>query len=219
MTARFNLFASAIALGLIIACVPQSALGNTLTVLTYTGNDFQTIVDDFQEQPFEFDVIPGQYDRAMRVTASIILSFPLGPNFDGQVTPLHTAFSDGRQTITDGIQPCTPIFSFPCGFFSFKTDAFGTIQSWFMFTMLTIDADRPFKGIGSENDARFVADYGYIGNETFSAFDEGEVISDPGTWTVTTTETPEPSSLGLFALGLAAIGFIRLKARTRLAHC
>jgi hypothetical protein len=173
--------------------VPGSAKANT--VYSYTGNTFTQIVDS--------TTVPGTYTTSMKVTGSIEVASPLGPNFDNlsaftiPAFVVGFSFNDGRQTIDQSF------FDAEYSFIGLKTDTNGTITGWDIH--LVAPSLFPFVAfiksstvLGSDFGTMYVVPA--TGNEDF-----GEVDFNFGLWTV----VPEPKSVSLFALGLLGLAWPR----------
>ena len=188
-------------LGLAIVCaaalsVMVAAPSKAATIYTYTGNPFTTEVQ-------------GVYSTTDRVTGWFELASPLGINSgytDISANLEAFSFSDGIQTFT-GLDP---IIGFNIG-----TGVAGVPLLW------TINlGDEGFNEIYSCSlgflGCSPFADFGvYFAPDNAESF--GEVIANPGSWTVSTT--PLPAALPLFAAGLGALGLLgwRRKRKDRTA--
>ena len=162
-------------------------------IYNYTGNDFTSA--------------SGPYTTSDKITANIILSAPLGANYEG--SPSATLLNFG---INDGVYQDLP--SLPNNYvqdFTFGTDSSGDIVSWNFemisfheylnpiqtVTMITID--EPGDVMDSTS---FDTQFANLGAES--------VPSDPGVWVETIV--PEPS-VGLLFLSFAplVLAFERFK--------
>ncbi len=186
-----------VAAGLLTAI--WAAPGSAMYVHTYTGN------------PFGGSAM-GLYNDTDSVTGSFTTDDDLGPNRAlASVTALAGftfSFTDGQQTF-DNINCCdSASFLFEVG-----TDEFSTIIEW------SVDLEN--SGVGdviiTENTS-FGFVEGSIENPSSGAFN-----SNPGTWlsvggppaagppAAGPTYILEPTTLAVFGLGLAGLGFMRLR--------
>lgn len=209
----------------LVGIAPPSA--KATAVYTYTGNPFDAFID--QDPP------TGAYDGTQRFTIVLTFDRPLAPNGDWRTDPagvqlLDWSFSDGRVTLT----PASPAVTF--GFFGsggLQTDALGRIVTWGLLAYQNPSAGAWATGeLGARS---FISvDYFVDGKvdlaERFecvrttvsggctgaSAFDTGFVLDAPGTWTLSRAgEAPEPGTLALIGLGLAAARSLRGSPRRR----
>jgi len=176
--AKILLFSAvALAVGFLTAASVQAVP----TTYQYTGNPFTRVNPPYTTSDF--------------VTGTITLATPLGPNFNGDVSPIAYSFSDGVQTITT--------LPFPA-LFQFATGPTGNITQWLVAIRRTpgsfIDTrsdPEPFSG---------VFDVGLFGGAV------GSNNGPPGAWSVPggvadTGSTVLLMSLTLMALGVAARRF------------
>jgi hypothetical protein len=154
-------------------------------IYTYTGNDFTSA--------------SGPYTTSDNITANLVLSAPLGANYEG--SPTATLLNFG---INDGVYQDLPeLPNMYVANFTFGTDSSGDIVSWDFamigfheylnpvqsVTMITIDQP------GDVMDSTSIdTPNGNIG--------AGSVPSDPGVWVETVV--PEPS-VGTLFVSLAAL--------------
>jgi hypothetical protein len=170
---------------LLAGMLPLGAMAVTAAsadeILTYTGNDFKT-------EAF------APYSTSDRVTITIDLATPLGPNLD------LAAQNPGSATAFDGVQTLT-LSSDVQATFDFSTDATGNITFWFV--ELSVIAANPT--IASTNDlVHTPGDFGELSGISF-----GEIVNNPGTWTSQITGVPGPAAgAGLPGLLMAACGFL-----------
>lgn len=182
--------------GLVMAVVLQLGMlaGSAQTyIYTYTGNDFTSASEP--------------YTTSDKITANLILSAPLGANYEG--SPAATLLNFG---INDGVYQDLP--SLPNMYvadFTFGTDSSGDIVSWDFamigfheylnpiqaVTMMTIDQP------GNVMDSTSIdTQFGNIG--------EGSATSDPGVWVETIV--PEPSVGTLFvSFAALVLAFVRFR--------
>src|SRR5439155_18345549 len=162
------------AVGILTAAAVQA----TPITYTYTGTPFTTVT--------------GAYTTSDKVTGSVELMTPLGPNMSlTSVTPLAFSFFDGVQTINNSTSNFATI--------SFATGPTGAIMGWLV---------EVGTGTGLIQTAN-----------TIAAFDSGQLLPfgtgsgsvvfavNPGTWTATTTSVPDAgSTFGLLSLSVTALG-------------
>jgi hypothetical protein len=182
-TKRFGLVGAALALGgMLLMNVTAASADETLT---YTGKDFT-------------EVSGPSYTTSDRVTMTIDLATPLGPNLNlAAQTPSSASAFDGVQTLTliSGVQ----------GTFDFSTDATGNITSWFV--QLSEIAANPT--ISSVNTLG-AEDFGELSGISFG------IAHNPGIWTSQITAVPGPSAgAGLPGLLMAACGFLSWRRHRR----
>ena len=174
----------AIALALRLGVLAGSA---QICIYTYTGNDFTSA--------------NGPYTTSDNITANLILSAPLGANYED--SPSATLLNFG---INDGLYQDLPeLPNMYVADFTFGTDSSGNIVSWdfemigfheyvnpvYSVTMITIDQP------GDVMDSTSIdSPNGNMG--------AGSVPSDPGVWVETIV--PEPS-VGLLFGSVAALLF------------
>jgi hypothetical protein len=178
--------------GLAIVCAAAlSAMGaasaHADTIYTYTGTDFTTVT--------------GTYTTSDSVSGMIDLAAPLGDNAPlGLVTPVSFSFSDGVQTITN----TTPLYT---SSILLSTNGSGVPTRW----VIDLSFTSTFTGIIADSlccstygsPVLSFTDIGYIASD-----DYGLTQSTAGTWNVTTSGTPLPAALPLFAGGLGAMGLL-----------
>ena len=181
--------------GLAIVCAAAlSAIGavsaHADTIYTYTGTDFTTAT--------------GTYTTSDSVSGMIDLAAPLGDNAPlGLVTPVSFSFSDGVQTIT---KTSANFYAIDLG-----TNATGVPNAWAIVLSGTsvnrIVSDFSCTPSCSTYGSPVLSftDLGYISQ---SPNDYGLTTSTEGVWTVTTSGTPLPAALPLFAGGLGAMGLL-----------
>lgn len=175
-------------LGVLAACTMTLTLAAS-TTYTYTGNAFQA-------------VFGGSYTTSDFVSGFFTVASPLADNlvFSNQnVTPISYSFTDGVQTF-DSTSPPTNVT------FDIGTDASGTITQW----DINLGTGPPLDDSVSTNSSSGDA------GQMLSAGAFGDNLGNPGTFVMSGgsgSPTPEPANLGLFGLGLVAIGIIRRKVR------
>jgi hypothetical protein len=160
-------------LALAVVVLTATAVQADITY-TYTGNPFTDV--------------SGPYTTSDRVTATVTLASPFGPNMPLTiVTPLAFSFSDGVQTITDLNVVSTSI--------AFETGQTGVITEW------EIQVISGFGVVRTTNTPPLgdVVDVGAMG------LAQGFNLGAPGEWVL----SPVPdvgSTLALLFLSLTALG-------------
>jgi hypothetical protein len=191
MTLKFLGAGAALALACIALAIASAQAD---VIYTYTGNDFTTV---FNNNP---PPAP-QYTTMDSVSGNFTLSTPLAANRPLTAIPttdiLAFTFTDGVQTLTNttpGLQP--PMIGI-------GTDIAGNPNVWDIDLSAT-DLSTFRYIIESFNLPTSIFDQGFtfvltINNNS----NTGEILNDPGAWTVTTTTVAEPGSAWLLAAGLA----------------
>jgi hypothetical protein len=191
-----------VALIVLFVVRPPFALASTITTYSYTGNQFANF--------HGVDACPPECS----ITGYFVIAGPApvnlsGPAFDAQyqfdVTPLTYSFSDGVVVAT----PANSNFDF----FSISTNGVGQIISW------TIRIFTPPYLGGTYNGTQLLtSDIEDITIVAPSAVDFAAALQIPGTWDVTTSAVPEPSTWAMMILGFAGIGFIAYRRRSKPAR-
>lgn len=169
-----------------ILLLPLPMLADSVTTYTYTGKNFT-----FVEAP---------YTTSDSITGSMTL-LTLGGNYvDVQVNVQSYSFSDGLNSYVGSYSPIAVV----------STDATGALNGWTIQLGNFGIGGVPFCTIegGSSPHAP-------VGGDVCSLSANGPSANsrDSGSWTMVTSETPEPSSLVLMTTALLALG---VAARKRL---
>jgi hypothetical protein len=170
----------------------SSASATTYYTYSYTGPNFT--------------VVSGAYTTSDNISGSVTLTQPLGDSFSGPISSILYAFSfsDGVQKISSST---TGVYLFP-GEDYFGTGLTGLITSW-AFEM-NIAGPAPQSYIATTNGDDIV--------ETDSGA-SGAYVLKLGNWSsaTTTTTTPLPAALPLFATGLGAMGLLSWRRKRKAA--
>ncbi len=179
-------------------CAPQ-VKGATIYTYVYTGNHYTGAVSP--------------YTTSMDITGSFTFAsaLPSNTSYPTTETPITWSISDGVETITD---TSGPLLAFNVG-----TNLSGNIINWSFGTSFNIStgqlfiasANAPGSGSSSLCGTDACDDIFGLGAGHFVGL--ASVASNPGTWTLalTSTTTPEPSSVILISAGLFAIAYIARK--------
>jgi len=131
-----------------------------------------------------------------------VVDTPLAANTTTFLIPTSFSFSDGRSTVSN-----VNASSFA---FQVITDSIGIIDSWnnqyFSGNVNMFSGTNPAGCIGCS-----VVDFT---SDTVSYF--SEVRNQPGTWTLTVSAVPEPTTSAMVLLGLAGVLFGKARASRRL---
>ncbi len=170
---------------------------------TYTGNDYTIIQDG--------PIPAGTYDTTMSISGSFTVAVPLAANLNADITASLQSFSffDGRHTITQ----------LNASFIGFlvKTDATGGLITW-QIQLLTpntkVDGSQFFQ-IFVQNNGGGGEDFGET-NQCVASIsadcttflgDQADSLQ-PGSFSpASSSATPLPAALPLFASGVGAFGF------------
>jgi hypothetical protein len=145
--------------------------------LTYTGNYFTSIGNNV-------------YSTSDRITATIVLSSPLGRNFDGLVVPSSFMLSDGVNSYSNSPGTLSD--------FDFVTNGSGQITSWSMDAR--IDGFYYFaQSMDMAGDVEDIGEFGVTEDREY-----GLNMNDPGSWT--TGGAPEPAEWAILLMGIAVLG-------------
>ena len=170
------------------------------TVYAYIGQPFTTFKGGFA------------CPSICNLTGSFTVSTALGDNLTLQpITPTSFSFTDGVTTIAD----TTP--GGQLAYLLVGTNATGAIDSWNI--GLTLPGTGGSFNIGSA-DTRTINEAPPTDDTFFFTnliSDSAAVFNSPGTWSITTTATPEPSSWLLLAGGLTGLWGLRRKACSKIA--
>jgi hypothetical protein len=171
--------------------VPAATTGRAaIYTYTYTGN------------PFTFAENDGGVTTSDFLSGALTLSLPLAPN--SELMPLNPAIFVSF-SFTDGIHT----FTNPSAL-SFAAGADGDITSWTINATLTAPDGGSFALISDNASPNFVDETAVLnsqGTQTGDAF----VLNNPGKWVIA---APEPSALGLMAMGFGALALLRLRHAT-----
>jgi hypothetical protein len=179
--------------------VSLSAPAGAVAIYTYTGNTFESVG--------RWPMPP--YTTTDRVTATMTLTGPLGPDLSGfDATPnlVALSMSDGHQTL-DLTNPGPGV---PAIIATFFTDAAGNITGWIarVGTFITVGPTKDvlFFGISTQSfPGSQIIDTVAQTVPPFTSDLDAFVQNDPGVWTL----IPEPGTVTLLALGLAAMAGVR----------
>jgi hypothetical protein len=175
------------------------------TVYTYTGNDYTSCGGTYcTGGPYALAIT---FDTTLTGSALVNLAFT---NITATITSFK--FTDGSGLTLDNTNDL--VLGSPD--IQISTNASGNIVAWFAgaytfpaTTQMQTNWDSPFGFIPgadfSETAPSFAGDFGFLFN-------------DPGTWSmVSTTATPEPSTLLLLATGLLGFGIVLARRVGRIA--
>jgi hypothetical protein len=173
-------------LGFALALFAPSSKADT--TYSYVGNPFNQFAPTESCPPH------------CRITGSFTASTPLLPSSSYFISPLSFSFTDGSVTFTqDNVTSSA---------FGFITDAQGLITGWNL-NWFNANNVAMFSGTGTS----VICPVGCSNTDvilTLGSFVAGEQ-NDPGTWTMTTTGVPEPSSLSLLCFGMLGLVALSLK--------
>ena len=174
-----------------IFCVMMS-VAQASTTYSYVGNNYNAFVGP----PFDFD-------SSMRVSGSFTVDEDLSSLLDRPLTEdlsvASFSFFDGVTTYTKANSAFDVIFA---------TNSMGNITSWNVSSIISGASQFVFFTTDSEDTGLFFHADGTVSN--------GSISDAPGSWTTSTT--PLPAALPLFASGLIGLGYAaRRKRRMRLA--
>ena|SRR5437773_8859500 len=185
---------------LIVCCFAPSAQADT--VYTYTGNDYTTCGGTYcTGGPYALSAT-----FATTLTGSALDNLPF-TNITATITSFK--FTDGSGLTLDNTNDL--VLGSPD--IEISTNASGNIVAWFAgaytfpaTTQMQTNWDSPFSFFPgadfSETTPSFAGDFGFIG-------------SDPGTWRMVSTATPEPSTFLLLATGLLVFGIVLARQAKR----
>ncbi len=170
-------------------------------VYSYTGSAFTTYAGTFTST------------AETNITASITLAAPLGPNFTyTDLSPQSFSITDGFTTVTN----LSPNVVAGVTVFYFRTDAAGNIDAWDMNVVQSTGGGDWLRLLteGSADDSLACAG-GAIGNNCSPLTGEATVRYSSGQpdWTQSNA-VPEPSTLGMIAMGGVITLMLRLRRRS-----
>ena len=181
---------------LLMAAVLSPQIGMANSTYTFTGENFDTIVDS--------PAVPGTYTTAMSISGSFETASALPALFSGVVTPLAFSFTDGR-TVFSNPFPGTTL----ANQFLFTTDAGGNITDWNI--QLAYSSGATIFNLLSSTG---------VGNASITnpggADTAGIIKVCTGIW-CTATPMPEPSTYAMMVAGLALLGFVARRSRQQAA--
>ena len=191
----------AAALAIALSCLLPTAEAIP-TIYSYTGNPY-------------IGINPSLPAGVTNSSGFFEVSAALGANFTGSFVPTRFEFSNGADSVSDGM-------TFRVATFNATTDASGSLTAWHILLSLFAFNVGDFTGVSSLNDADItpliVDGTGYCAEANTTGFCSGApgadaaanqaaVFDDPGTWTI--TRLPEPGTLGLLGFGLLGAALVR----------
>lgn len=190
----------------VVLCLSVSVPAFANVIYTYTGNNFDTFLDDTPPA--------GAYTNSMRVTGSFELAAPLPAGLPlTAITPLSFSFSDGRLTRDNTNSPAI---------INVGTDLSGSINAWSIMLrspfILIIQQGEQTHNIVTESAASALTrDQGHMvecithltPTSCVVGIDDGIRRDSPGVWSVPAGDVPEAATLALLGLGLAGLGWSR----------
>lgn len=184
--------------GAILAALPPaSAMADTYTY-TYTGNDFTYVQPGVPTAG-----IYNPFTTSDSISGYFTLSTALAPNLSfGQISVDSAVFTDGFQTLDAASIPTHDVSV------EVATDSSGNISSWGIYFGVNGEVITTNNVWLEEWDGLdyVVGDAGVTNEDGYSmSANNGD---DPGTWTVSTSDSPSPvpEPSGLLLLGTGAIG-------------
>ena len=160
-----------------VGVLTGAAVQATPITYTYTGTPFTTVT--------------GPYTTSDKVTGSVELMTPLGPNMSlTSVTPLSFSFFDGVQTIDSS--------SFTFVIMSFATGPTGAIAGWLVQVGTNTGIIQTANSIAAFDSGQLQARGAGFGEVVFA--------ENPGTWSTTTSVPDAGSTFALLSLSVTALG-------------
>ncbi len=154
------------------------------TIYTYTGNPFTTV--------------DGEFTTSMRITGSFTLDVPLADNLSGvQITPTDYSFFNG--IVTDFKEPIAS------GDFFVSTNGTGAIDAW----NIELGGLAHIESCSNSVSPLPMCSPPTV-DGTATPFGGAIVTADAGSWTMTTTQVPEPSTLTLLLAAMISVGGTKL---------
>lgn len=182
---------------------------NATTIYSYTGNTYNSIIDDCCGVS---PGVPGSYQLTQRVTGWFSLESQLAPNlsFASLSGPVDFSFNDGRFSLT----AANSVF----GSFMVSTNAAGELTGWMIgATQWGLSGPPGIRsGISLTNVSGMTFDSVSAYWSDPLVYADNATTSQAGTWKVTTVPAvPEPSTWAMLLLGFAGVGFMAYRRKSK----